>query len=207
MILGSTIVAMCGCGKPTPGAAQGKPSNFNIEPHIQGNDPKPVVFNLKPLNASSGVSGLRSYECSYQAEGEVALFRIEIRQDGPLSGKPIPIAPGEGRFLAVPGSKSSALLNALQKALDAKRVPTQSHRVSELPFTAVVLGDQMSRNRDGSYSDKPPGDWISIKIFVPKDGDDGEVFLNLNPSEGKGEFAIKDSDYGDYLLRQFAKVL
>jgi hypothetical protein len=206
-ILGSTIVAACGCSKPAPVAIQEKPSTLNLEPHSQGSYPEPVLFDLKPSATSSGVSGLQSYECSYHAEGEIAQFRIEFRQDGALSGKPIPMAFGEGRFLAVAGSKNSALLSALQKALQAKRVPTKSHRVSELQFTVVILGDKMSRNADGSYSDQPPGNWIPIKITLPKDGDDGEVFLNLNPSEGKGEFAIKDSDYGDYLLKQFAKVL
>jgi hypothetical protein len=41
---------------------------------------------------------------------------------------------------------------------------------------------------------------------LPKGGDEGEVLLNLNPVLGRGEFSIKDEDYGDYLLRQFAKV-
>jgi hypothetical protein len=109
--------------------------------------------------------------------------------------------------VAVAGSKNSALLSALQRALEAKRVPAKLHRVSELQFATAVFGEKMSRNADGSYSDKPQGDWIALKIFLPKDGDKGEVFLNLNPAEGKGEFAIKDPDYGDYLLRQFAKVL
>jgi hypothetical protein len=46
-----------------------------------------------------------------------------------------------------------------------------------------------------------------VKIFLPKGGDDGEVFLNFDAVLGKGEFSIKDSDYGDYLLRELAKVL
>ena len=49
-------------------------------------------------------------------------------------------------------------------------------------------------------------EWIVLKLFLPKGGDKGEVFLNLNPVLGRGEFSIKDEDYGDYLLRQFAKV-
>jgi hypothetical protein len=49
---------------------------------------------------------------------------------------------------------------------------------------------------------------MTIKLFLPKGGhDQGEVFLNLNPLLGKGEFSLKDSDYGDYLLKQFAQVL
>jgi hypothetical protein len=49
---------------------------------------------------------------------------------------------------------------------------------------------------------------MTIKLFLPKGGhDQGEVFLNLNPLLGKGEFSLKDSDFGDYLLKQFAQVL
>jgi len=34
-----------------------------------------------------------------------------------------------------------------------------------------------------------------------------EVFLNLNPALGKGEFSIKDPEYGDGVLQELAKVL
>jgi len=99
------------------------------------------------------------------------------------------------------------LLANLRRALQASQVPSHSLRIAELPFSVVVFGEKMSRNADGSYSAKPPGNWIVIKIFLPKDGDQGQVFLNLNPKEGKGEFSLKDSDYGDYLLTELAKVL
>jgi len=33
-----------------------------------------------------------------------------------------------------------------------------------------------------------------------------DLKLNPNPVLGRCEFSIKDEDYGDYLLRQFAKV-
>lgn len=49
------------------------------------------------------------------------------------------------------------------------------------------------------------GNWIAAKLFFG--GDQGEVFLNLNPALGKAEFSIKDSDYGDYVIGELAKVL
>jgi hypothetical protein len=33
------------------------------------------------------------------------------------------------------------------------------------------------------------------------------VFLKFNPVRRKGEFSIKDADYGDEVLRELAKVL
>src|SRR5262249_9779853 len=120
----------------------------------------------------------------------------------------IPVAPGEGRFLAVAGSDNSVLLQDLKKALDAKHMPGHSPRTAELAFDAVVLGQKQSRGPSGGFSSKPRGGWILIKLFFLKGRDDeAEMFLNLNPVRGKGEFSIKDSDYGDYLLREFAKVL
>ena len=57
------------------------------------------------------------------------------------------------------------------------------------------------------HSDNPRGDWVLIRLFLPKGGDDGEVFLNLNPVLGKAGFSIKGSDYGNFLMEQLAKVL
>ena len=120
----------------------------------------------------------------------------------------IPVAPGEGRFLAVAGSDNSALLEDLKKALDAQHIPSRSSRIPELAFDAVVLGEKQSRGSSGGYSSEPAGDWMLIKLFFPKGhGTEAEVFLNLNPVLGKGEFSMKDSDYADYLLREFARVL
>ena len=108
--------------------------------------------------------------------------------------------------MAVAGSDSSVLLDDLMKALEAKQAPTRSPRIAELPFDAVVLGVQQSLSSNG-YSENPPGDWMLLKIFLPKGGDEGEVFLNLNPVLGKAELSIKDSGYGDYVVSQLAKVL
>jgi hypothetical protein len=58
-----------------------------------------------------------------------------------------------------------------------------------------------------SFSGKPPGDWPSTKISLPKGGHDGEAFFNFNPILGKGEFSRKNPEYGGYLLHELAKVL
>ena len=38
-------------------------------------------------------------------------------------------------------------------------------------------------------------------------GDQGEVFFNFSPKLKKAEFEIKDSDYGDFVVAELAKVL
>lgn len=46
-----------------------------------------------------------------------------------------------------------------------------------------------------------------MKIFIGKKDDPAEVFLNFNTVLRKGEFSIKDPDYGDDVLKELAKVL
>jgi hypothetical protein len=58
---------------------------------------------------------------------------------------------------------------------------------------------------DGRFSGNPAGEWVNMKIFLAND--EGEVFLNLNPTSNKGEFSIKDVDYGDVVIAELAKVL
>ena len=109
--------------------------------------------------------------------------------------------------MAISGSDNSALLEDLLKALGAAHVPAHVARTPELAFDAVVLGERLSRGASGGWVVWPAGDWKSVKIFLPPGGDDGEMFLGLNPVTGKGEFSIKDADYGDYLLTHLASVL
>jgi hypothetical protein len=206
------LALMCSCSvvdgcKNSP-ASQGKdkPSSVQFEPHLQEGLPPTVLFDLKMVAGVNGSVDSQLYDCSYTGGGKTARFRLQFRQKGPMSGE-IPMASAEGKFLAVANSDNSVLLQDLKKALEAKETPKKYSRIVELSFDAVILAQRQSRDSSGGYSDKPPGDWMMVKVFLPKGGDDGEIFLNLNPVLGKAEFSIKDSDYGDYLLAQFAKVL
>jgi hypothetical protein len=76
-------------------------------------------------------------------------------------------------------------------------LPDRVARAQTVPFTFASLGENQL----------PSGRWSSLKLFFGEGEQECEVFLNLNPAIGKAEFSIKDSDYGDLLLAQFAKVL
>ena len=142
------------------------------------------------------------FHATYRAEGKVARFDFE------LNNRP-PSADGLqfGRFIAVPGSDSSVLIRNLQKTLEAKKLPTDTRRSSELPFAFVTLGNDMSHSLDGGMFTDPRGHWTTMKLFIGHEKDDSEVFLNFNAVLHKSEFSIKDPDYGDTLLRYLAKVL
>jgi len=72
----------------------------------------------------------------------------------------------------------------------------------------VLLGAPIGKAKMlGGFSNKPPGGWVIVKLFLLKGGDDGEVFLNTNPLLGKGEFSTKDERYGDFVVQELGRVL
>lgn len=46
-----------------------------------------------------------------------------------------------------------------------------------------------------------------MKLFMGQGQHECNVFLNLNLVIKKGQFSIKDADYGDACIQQLAKVL
>ncbi|HET9839707.1 MAG TPA: hypothetical protein VFR84_15885 [Candidatus Angelobacter sp.] len=164
-----------------------------------------VGFQVRLERGPARFNETTSWSATYTSNGHTAKFLIELNAKSKSSAGPIPISFGKGRFLAQPGSDSTTLIAALKKALQAKKVPAKPKRVAEVPFEYAILGRGQHRAPDGSFNSQQPGDWITLKLFF---GDDeGEVFLNLNPVTGKGEFSIKDADYGDYVVGKLAQVL
>jgi hypothetical protein len=124
---------------------------------MQGDGPPVVSFDLKALADPRLPKDSQLFDCSYQVRGETAKFRIELKK-GTVDRDVFTVVFAEGKFIAVPGSENSALLEDLKKALEAKRLPLSTGRLPELPFSAVVLGQNESRSPEGAYSDNPPGD-------------------------------------------------
>jgi hypothetical protein len=175
-----------------------------VEPYVS--DSHSVGFDLTPLqtgNASSAWMG------SYTSRGKTARFRIELdpaKEQETKDPKDFKIATGKGRFVAEPGSDASIFLPELKKTLDAKTLPRGVQRAAFLPFTYVSFGGKMSQTTEGGLNTNPPGNWTALKLFLGEGDQEAEVFLNYNPVIGKAQFSIKDDDYGDLLLAQFAKV-
>lgn len=110
-------------------------------------------------------------------------------------------------MVAIAGSDATVLLADLKVALEATTQPAKVGRVDSLPFEFVTLGKNKSQATGGGFADKPPGNWIPMKIFLGEGKNEGQVFLNLNPILKMGQFSSKDPDYGDLVLAQLAKVL
>ena len=169
-------------------------------------DPSSVGFDIEPLQ--SGNSS-QQWLATYTSQSKTAKFRIEFSAPKPMNdqeSKKFAFQSGKGRFIAEPGSDASVLLADLRKALEAKTLPAHVQRVAVLPFTYVSFGKNQSQS-SGGFSAKPPGNWAPIKIFIGEGEQEGQVFVNLNPVIKKGQFSIKDPDYGDIVLAQLARVL
>ena len=206
-----TVLSFTGC-EARYGAAATKQSR-SAQPAIWetgGQESNSVFFDIKPEVNKNGSVLL---DASYSAEGKVARFKIEIdrgRQTG--SGKPgdFNFVDVDGAFIAEQGSDASVLLDKLKKALQATKSPTRIKRVSRLGFSYVILGQNQSRNSDGSFAGDPPGSWTAMKIFMPTtdpDEDDCEVFLNFNAESGRAEFSLKDVLFGNEVLAKLWSVL
>lgn len=200
LCLALAVLLVAGCNT-RPNRTEGR----TIEPYIP--DSGSVGFDIAPIQDNNEPS---QWIASYTSQGKTARFRIEFgpakASDAKDSGD-FPFSVGKGRIVAEPGSDASVLLADLQKALEAKRQPPKREKIQSLPFTFVNIGTNMSQATGGGFFAKPPGHWTATKIFTGEGENEGEFFLNINPAINKGQFSIKDADYGDIVLSQLARVL
>jgi len=169
--------------------------NIPIEEHYADAEGA-VGFDISNANRLSSDAST-TWDATYTSAGHVAKFNIVLDKPDRFIPAPIRWSVGKGKFIAVPGSDNTAFITELKKQLEAKSIPAGVPRAQELPFEYVILGEDQHRNSKVH--------WITMKLFL---GDDqGEVYLNLNPAQNKGEFTIKDSDYGDFVVEQLARVL
>lgn len=177
------------------------------DPETYISDPNSIGFAIESLPRGDAAA---RWLAVYTSKGRTAKFQIELESSTPLSdeeSKRFSIESGKGKLLAVPGSDATVILADLRTALEAKNLPTKVQRVDSLPFDFVTFGHNKSQVAGGGFADSPAGNWTPMKIFLGEGDDEGEVFLSLNPTNKKGQFLIKDQEYGDIVLAQLAKVL
>jgi hypothetical protein len=164
-----------------------------------------VPFDLEPLDHGSGGT---QFVATYRAQGKTARFRIYIGPATALGNTGgIEMTTGQGRFEAQTDSDGTIFLAALKTALEAKAMPARVVKAAVLPFTFVNLGENQSQTKDGGFSEKPRGNWTTMKLFFGEGDQESEVFLTLNSEIRMGQFSIKDPDYGDMVLAELAKIL
>jgi len=194
------IALLSSCHKPSA-----QDLALAAEPYIS--DPNSVGFDLTPLPQNNGS---RRWLATYSDQRKTARFTIEIAPPTPMgsaAGDSLEVSSGQGAILSMPGSDASTMLVALEKALEAKHLPTNVQRTSRLPFEYLIFGEHNSQEQGGSFSATPPGNWTDMKIFLGSAKDESGVYLNFNPINRKAQFSEKDPDYGDSVLAKLATVL
>ncbi len=73
------LVAANGCRKASV-SEQDKPSQIKIEPRSGEDVPPSVVFDIKPSGSADRPAPFQLYDCTYQARGKTAKFRLELKQ-------------------------------------------------------------------------------------------------------------------------------
>jgi len=188
------------CGSSSPVGSQ-QPAERYIDV------PNAVPFDIEPMPSDGKTT---RWLATHTGEGKTARFQIEFNLAKPLDDRDsrrFSVASGAGRFIAVAGSDPSAMLEALKTALEAKALPGKVRRLPELRFTFVSFGTNQSQAPGGGFRPDPPGHWTPMKIFLGEGEQEAEVFLNIDPVGKKGQFSIKDPEYGDLALAQLAQIL
>jgi hypothetical protein len=163
-----------------------------------------VVFEIEAVEATT--PGRLGWRATYRAGGVIARFLVELQPEPEGVRLPAFVRCALARE---PGSDASVLLRDLGRALGGP-VPTPGRGVQRLDVPAVLLGRDLTRGGGGNviagiFGSEPKGDWIATKLFLGES--EGEVFLNLDPVGGYGEFSLKDRSYGRAVLSELGRLL
>ncbi|MGO4157485.1 hypothetical protein [Cupriavidus sp. YAF13] len=187
--------------------------------------PNTVSFKIAEISSRTvGDLQEKTWMATHESWGSTAKFLISIQMTQPNRDTNMPFSFSKGSIAGVEGSDSRVLVQRLSAALMAREPKPMTDKVKLLPFGVAILGTGLSRTDGnvqvtigaspgkpagnqiaGTFSSTPAGNWIATKMFLR--GGEGEVFLNLDPVGGVGEFSIKDPDYGDIVIEELSRVL
>ncbi len=180
----------------------------NLAPENTGS----VVFIIQEISSVKSQEGeTKRWLATYSSGGKHAYFHLELLLKEPsATTNKLGIIPTKGTFYHEANSDNSQLVTDLAKALEATEISKQITKTNSLPFTATILGTNLSKElgsdvRAGSFTSNPKGGWTALKAFVA-DGQ-GEFYLAIDSVNKKGEISIKDPEYGNIVLRELVKVL
>lgn len=171
---------------------------------------QPGSFALAEVDSKATADGmLKTWRATSRSQdARPFTFRVEMLLKTRKGD--VPLAFSKGAFIREPGADGTLFLQEVARAIEAEgHLPSKSDRVDRLAFSTAILGSGLSRQAGddvigGSFTSSKPGNWIAFKLFLA-DGE-GEVYLNIDPVTGQGEFTTKDPEYGEVVLRELAKV-
>ena len=170
---------------------------------------QPGSFAITEVESKETPEGTqKAWRATSREGGEPFAFRLEMLLKVP-SGK-LPVAFSMGAIIREQAADGTRFLRDVARGIAAQsEVPTNTERHDRLDFSTAILGTSLSREAGdqligGKFSSSKPGNWMAFKLYLA-DGE-GEVYLNLDPVSGQGEFTTKDPEYGEVVLRELAHV-
>jgi hypothetical protein len=187
-------------GPPPPKVTPPDPQDSELEPES-------VTFDIQELGHRAVSKGDETtWQATFQSASGSAQFEIALVLPPPDPNSLFGFS--TGGFIANPSSDYSDFVRAVAKALQAgqpKSGKPSKVGSNRLDFNVAILGRNVKHETSGAAGSSQTGaDWLVTKVFVANG--QGEFYLNLNAKAAIGEISIKDEDYGDIVLGEFAKV-
>ncbi len=170
---------------------------------------QPGSFALTELDSKDTPDGvLKTWRATSRGSSAPFSFRLEMLIKPPKPNHPFSFS--KGAILRESGADGRHFLKEVARAIESEvDAPDQAAKSDRLDVSTAILGTSLSRESGkdvvgGSFTSTKPGHWIALKLFFAEG--EGEAYLNLNPVAGVGEFAAKDPEYGEVVLRELATV-
>lgn len=113
---------------------------------------------------------------------------------------------GKAMFTVPDRARGKALVSAIASsfggAVPKEKPPTE---LAPAQFAMALLGRDM--HVTGGAFEGQGGGWTATKLFLHRDGREGEVFFNFNLAKKVGGFAEKDPEYADQVASFLADEL
>jgi len=142
------------------------------------------------------------WELSYRDANGESRLRVRPRM------RPVPdsvqFVASTWTLYPVQGYSTRALLGALARAHGNPIAFKLGSPVDSMRLDVVLLAVDAMRYADGAFGGAGKGNWIEGKLIFADD--EGEVYLNLNPTLGRAEFGVKDAEYGPVVLREISRL-
>lgn len=198
-------VIACQGGQSSQGDANAKsaiPAGSIAEPESS----ERVLLHAEEIRAPESM--WRAWRLRFGDERSASAFDFALRIPAPFNPDSVtPVV--RGNLRRVSGADGRPFTQALAKAFSADTVLGSVAEVDSLLIQVAVLGLRLLHASGksvyaGEFTADRPGDWIVTKLFLA--GGEAEVFLALNPKSGEAELFVKDPDYANSVIAEFARL-
>jgi hypothetical protein len=120
----------------------------------------------------------------------------------------VPVSWGEAMIIVSDAAAGARFVETFAKAFHQTPPPAYGQNPTlRLKMQTAEFGRNLVRDPRGGFKDGSGGSWSATKWFLQDDMGEAEVFFNYSPADKLAEFAEKDEDYREDLVRQLVIAL